>query len=226
MKFLNILTVFAWLSLVAGLPQPYSYRGSPNEIKGKEEEGDKALAKTMEFVNAQFENFQLTKNCAAFANSFTEPFDYCDAMKDCISTIDALETECMRLGPVAENILDNLLEIKPTYEGEDGMNYLKIAITGKQTMLPYGEIETACIDFVIIEELKETRSGDLTSILWHGYYTISTDGRPCEKTPDVVDGPGHLTGGKKKGNKLVRFVKGLLRRLKTGGKKKGYNPEL
>jgi hypothetical protein len=159
MKTFTILLVVQGLSLVACIPRDVSFE----DVRAGQTTKPEATA----FVRAQFDNWMGAKNCTAFADSFTEPFAYCDATDGCLTTKAELMALCNKVAKLTGEV--HSLEVKPLWSPAPDFN--SIAITGKQSLSLLGN-PVACFDFAIIEELNRTNSGDLTSHLWRGYYTI------------------------------------------------------
>jgi hypothetical protein len=164
MKTLVILLVVEGLSLVASIPQ-----FSIDDIRDWLDNPSKD--ETTAFVNDQYANWMGAHDCQAFVDSFTEPFEYCDATKDCLTTKDELMDECKDVAKLAGQVYS--LEVKPSWTPV--WDFSSIAITGRQS-LAFGAKQVGCFDFAVVEELNRTASGNLTSHLWRGYYTIAVGG--------------------------------------------------
>ena len=70
----------------------------------------------LDFVNDQFNNWKHGSDCKAFANSFVEPFEYCDATKECITGTKDLEEDCNKVAALAGKFFE--LKVEWTYAQE------------------------------------------------------------------------------------------------------------
>lgn len=127
-------------------------------------------AEAMAFVTDQFDNWKEKSNCQAFVDSFTEPFQYCDATFTCIHKKQDLFNKCNSVAGLAGNVSE--LKIKPNWKPEPVYN--DIAIVGRQNLEVIG-IGVACFEFAVIQQLEKTPRG-ITSRLWKGFYTMEVGG--------------------------------------------------
>lgn len=159
----------------------------PGTILSQKDEDNESIflrRKVTNFVEDQFKNWQNAADCQAFVDSFSDPFQYCDASPEgCLTTKDALYSTCTEMATLAGDVYS--LHVKPLWVGSPVPlpNYLKIVVTGQQALVLKGD-NAACFDFAIQEDLEVLpESDDITSHLWVGYYTM-TLGKCSMAPPD------------------------------------------